>query len=115
MPVRSSLQGYPFKKPTKLQRKKYFGTAEESFKVHLYNLDLSFKNEFYKNDMELSKELWQIKIKNNTPKMTWRMIRKCLPYNYKSRKCYLQLNEKLEIALYERENLLNKKKELISK
>ena len=64
---------------------------------------------------ELSKELWQIKIKNNTPKMTWRMIRKCLPYNYKSRKCYLQLNEKLEIALYERENLLNKKKELISK
>ena len=64
---------------------------------------------------ELSKELWQIKMKNYTPEITWRIIRKCLPYNYNSRKCYLCLNEKLEMALYEGENLLNKKTELISK
>ena len=42
-------------------------------------------------------------------------MRKCLPYNYNSKKCHLCLNEKLEIALYEGENLLNKKTELISK
>ena len=95
--------------------KKYFGIAEESFKGRLYNYNLSFRNEFYKNDTELSKELWQIKMKNYTPKITWRIIRKCPPYNYNSRKCYLCLNEKLEIALYEGENLLNKKTELISK
>ena len=95
--------------------KKYFGIAEESFKGRLYNHNLSFRNEFYKNDTELSKELWQIKMKNYTPKITWRIIRKCPPYNYNSRKCYLCLNEKLEIALYEGENLLNKKTELISK
>ena len=77
--------------------KKYFGIAEESFKGRLYNHNLSFRNEFYKNDTELSKELWQIKMKNYTPKITWRIIRKCLPYNYNSRKCYLCLNEKLEI------------------
>ena len=47
--------------------------------------------------------------------MTWRIIRKFLPYNYNSRKCCLCLNEKLEIALYEGGNLLNKKTELISK
>ena len=54
-------------------------------------------------------------MKNYTPKITWRIIKKCPPYNYNSRKCYLCLNEKLEIALYEGENLLNKKTELISK
>ena len=56
-----------------------------------------------------------MKMKNYTPEITLRIIRKCLPYNYSSRKCYLCLNEKLEIALYEGENLLIKKTELISK
>ena len=37
--------------------KKYFEIAEESFKGRLYNHNLSFRNEFYKNDTELSKEL----------------------------------------------------------
>ena len=54
-------------------------------------------------------------MKNYTPEITWRIIRKCLPYNYNSRKCDLCLNEKLEIALYKGQNLLNKKTELISK
>ena len=38
--------------------KKYFGIAEESFKGCLYNRNLSFRNELYKNETELSKELW---------------------------------------------------------
>ena len=97
------------------KEKKYFGIAEESFNGRLYNHSLSFRNDLYKNDTELSKELWQIKMKNYTPEITWRIIRKCLPYNYNSRKCDLCLNEKLEIALYKGENLLNKKTELISK
>ena len=79
------------------KEKKYFGIAEESFKGRLHNHNLSFRNEFYKNDTELSKKLWQIKMKNYTLKITWRIIRKCLPYNYNSRNCYLCLNEKLEI------------------
>ena len=50
-------------------------------------------------------------MKNYIPEITWRIIRKCLLYNYNSRKCYLCLNErKLEIALYEGENILNKKR-----
>ena len=71
------------------KEKKYFRIAEESFKGCLYNHNLSFRNELYKNDTELSKELWQIKMKNYNPEITWRIIRKCLPYNYNSRKCYL--------------------------
>ena len=97
------------------KEKKYFGIAEESFKGRLYNHNLSFRNDLYKNNTELSKELWQTKMKNYTPEITWRIIRKCLPYNYNSRKCDLCLNEKLEIALYKGQNLLNKKTELISK
>ena len=71
--------------------KRYFGIVEESFKGRQYNHNLFFRNEFYKNDTELSKELWQIKMKNYTPKTTWTIIRKCPPYNYKSRKCCLYL------------------------
>ena len=106
---RSSLRNQPYYK-----EKKYFGIAEESFQGRLYNHNLSFRHEFYKNNTELSKELWQIKMKNYTPKITWR-IRKCLPYNYNSKKDYLCLNEKLERPLCERENLLNKKMKPISK
>ena len=95
------------------KEKKYFGIAEESFKGRLYNHNLCFRNEFYKSDTELSKELWQMKMKNYSPKITWKII--SLSYNYRSRKCYLCLNEKLEITLSEGENLLNKKTELISK
>ena len=87
----------------------------ESFRGSLYNHNLSFTNKFYKNETKLSKELWQIKMKNYTPVITWRIIRKCLPYNYNSRKSFLCLIEKLEIALHEGENLLNKITELISK
>ena len=39
------------------KEKKYFGIAEESFKGRLYNHNLSFRNDLYKNDTELSKEL----------------------------------------------------------
>ena len=63
------------------KEKKYFGIAEESFKRRLYNHNLSFRNEFYKSDVELSKELWQMKMKNYSPKITWKIIRKCLSYN----------------------------------
>ena len=67
------------------KEKKYFGIAEESFKGRLYNHNFSFRNKFYKNDTELSKKLWQIKMKNYASKITWRIIRKCLPCNYNSR------------------------------
>ena len=46
------------------KEKKYFGIAEESFKGCLCNHNLSFRNELYKNNTELSKELWQIKMNN---------------------------------------------------
>ena len=58
---------------------------------------------------------WTTKRNHFIPKVTWRIIRKCAPFNTTKRKCYLCLNEKLEIASYKGDNLLNKRSELISK
>ena len=54
-------------------------------------------------------------MKNCSTKKAWRIIEKCLPYNYNSRRYYLRQNERLEIALYEGENVVKKKAELASK
>ena len=97
------------------KQKIYIGTAETDFKHRFNNPTKSFNLEHYENDTELSKEYWEIKRNDFTPKVTWRIIKKCAPFNTTKRKCYLCLNEKLEIASYKEDNLLNKRKELISK
>ena len=107
--------GVPFKVTNQITKKKSNLELRKNLSKVPIQPQFIFQNEFYKNDTELSKEPWQIKMKNHTPEITWRIIRKCLPYNYNIRKCYLCLNEKLEIALYERENLLNKETALTSK
>ena len=96
-----------------IKKASYIGAAETTFKLRHANQ--SFNINKYKNDTEILKEVWRIKAKNYTPKITWKIIRKCKSYNLSSNKCYLCLNEKLEIALYTGDNLLNKKSELISK
>ena len=89
------------------KQKVYIGTAETDFKHRFNNHTKSFNFENYKNDTELSKEYWTIKRKHFTPKFT--------AFNKTKRKCYLCLNEKLEIASYKGDNLLNKRSQLISK
>ena len=92
-----------------------FGVAEKSFKDRFYNHAKSFTHEDYANDTELSKEYWDIKRNNFIPKVTWSIVRECPPYSLSKRKCYLCLNEKLEINSYKGNNLLNKRSELINK
>ena len=46
--------------------------------------------------------------------INWRIIRKCAPFNTTKSKCYLCLNEKLEIASYKGDILLKKRSELIT-
>ena len=41
--------------------------------------------------------------------------RKCVPCNPQRKRCQLCLNEKLEIAAYKEQNLLNKRNEIVSK
>ena len=82
-------------------------------KRRFYNHTKPFTHEDYANDIEFSKEYWEIKRNNFIPKITWSILRECPPYNLRKRKCYLCLNEKLEINSYKGNNLLNKISELI--
>ena len=97
------------------KEKIYFGRAETTLKLWYSNHQRSFKFLKYKTDTELSSEVWKMKSSGQTPVITWKIVRRCSPYNPNSKRCYLCLNEKMEIATYRGNNLLNKKTELISK
>ena len=97
------------------KQKFYIGTAKTDFNHRFSNHTKSFNLEYYENDTELYKECWEIKGNYFIPKVTWRIIKKCAPFNTTKRKCYLCLNEKLQIASYKGDNLLNKRSKLINK
>ena len=97
------------------KEKIYLGTAETTFKLRYSNHQRLFKFLNYKTDTELSNEVWQRKKSGQTSVITWKIVRRCSPYNPDSKRCYLCSNEKMEIATYRGYNLLNKKTELISK
>ena len=88
----------------------YIGIAEITFKKIYSNLRRSFNLAAYKNDTELSKEFWKINRKNSVPQIKWRIVGKC--FSHSSLRCKL---EKLEIALFKGNNILNRRAELISK
>ena len=99
-----------------------FSTAETIFKLRYSNHQSPFKFSKYKTDTELSTEVKRMEKSVLTPVITWEIVRKCSPYipnskkkKKKKRKCYLSLNEKLEIATYQENIWLKKKAELISK
>ena len=97
------------------KEKLYKGICATKFKSRYCNHKKAFINERYRNDTELSKEVWNVREQNGTPKIKWSILGKYSSYNPISKRCNLCLNEKLEIAIYKGENLLNKRSEVISK
>ena len=97
--------------------KTYIGISEGPFKLRYANHKKSFNHRKYINDTELSKEVWKIKDRNETPILTWEILKKCAPYNPNTNKCNLCLTEKLCIlhANQSPNSCLNKRNELISK
>jgi len=95
--------------------KKYISLSEPSFKKRYANHKKSFANAKYEKETELSKEVWKIKRANHVPILKWKIRKQCAPFNRAKMRCSLCINEKLEIALYEGDNLVNKRSELISK
>ena len=67
-------------------------------KQHLKVVSHEFMSFKCRNDMEQSKQFWEIKKHNGTPKITWKIIRICSSYNPNSKNCLLCLNEKYKIA-----------------
>ena len=105
--VTSSNQNY--------QEKVYFGSCETTFKKRFSNHKKSFNLNEYKNETELSNEIWRIKISVHHPKVKWEIVKKCVPYKPQTKRCLLCLNEKLEIAAYKEQNVLNKRNKIVSK
>ena len=76
----------------------YLGTVKTDFKHRINKDTKSFNLEYYENNTKLSKEYWTIKRNYFTPKVSWSVVMKCASFNTTKRKCYMCLNEKLEIA-----------------
>ena len=91
-------------------------SCETRSKYRFGNHKKSFNHVKYENNTELSKEFQEIKKRNGTSKITWKIIRICFSYDPNSKCCLLCLNEKYEIATYKEDNLLNKRtNEIIKK
>ena len=94
----------------------YIGISEPPFKGRERNHDKSFKHKKYMNDSALSQYIWKLKEENLEYTIEWSTLRKTNGYNMVSKSCNLCLTEKLLISEYrDKEKLLNKRSELISK
>ena len=92
----------------------YIGQAGQSFKERYNNHTKSFKNMLYENDTTLSKEIWKLKKQNEEYNLNWSILMKAPTYKPSSKKCQLCLLEKTYILTL-KENLLNKRTELMNK
>ena len=101
--------------PTPPNNMTYIGAAE-NFKTRYRNHIKSFNNIRYEKDTELSKFIWNLKLNNKKYSIKWNIIKKSAGYNQRTKLCNLCTSEKLEIIKFkEKNNLLNKRNELVSK
>ena len=95
--------------------KVYKGICSTEWKSRLGNHTKSFTHEKYSKESELSKEIWRIKKKGGDYSIKWSKDRNYASYKPEIGRCSLCEQEKLTIALYEDNNLLNKRNEIISR
>jgi len=96
--------------------KVYIGLTERDFKKRFYNHNKSFSNEKYSKETTLSTYIWELKRNQETPSLTWSIVKSVPPYSNISKHCSLCLHEKYIILTYEHQDeLLNIKSEMISK
>ena len=69
------------------KQKCYLGSCKTTFKDRVGDQKKSFNNVTHKNDTELSKEFWETKKGNGTPKVAWEIIRICRSHNPNSKHC----------------------------
>ena len=93
----------------------YFGLCETTFKTRYSTYKKSFNICKYKKETELSNEIWRLKSLRFEANIKREIVRLCIPYNLQTKRCLLCLNEKLDIAPYQEDNLLNKRIEIVSK
>ena len=70
------------------KQKCYLGSCETTFKDRFGNHEKSFGYLKHKYDTKLSKKFWEIKKRNGTPKIIWKIIRICPSYNPNSNSAF---------------------------
>ena len=96
-------------------KKIYKGICATTWKERFGNHKKAFNHERYEGDSELSKEVWKIKRAGADFQIKWSKEAIHQSYRPETKRCRLCDNEKLVIALYEGNNLLNKRNEIISR
>ena len=95
--------------------KVYKGICATTWKARFGNHKKSFNNEEYEKETSLSVEVWRIKRAGGEFHIKWSKEATQRSYTPEGSRCSLCLHEKLVIALYKGNNLVNKKSEIISR
>ena len=93
----------------------YKGICATTWKERFGNHKKSFNNEEYEKETALSVEIWRIKRAGGEFHIKWSKESTKRSYTPEGSRCSLCLHEKLVIALYEGNNLINKRNEIISR
>ena len=95
------------------QRKFDLGVSNIPFREYFQSNTKELKNVIYRNDIELSKYIWQLKGTGLTPNVTWTIAAKIYSKTRISF-CKFCCTEKLFIInSFDKNQLLNKKNELV--
>ena len=65
------------------QEKVNFRSSETTFEKRFSDHKKSFNLNEYKNETELSNEIWRLKHSGHHPKVKWDIVKKCVSYNTK--------------------------------
>ena len=76
---------------------------------------IQIQNKKYETSTKLAGEVWKIKEQNRQYNIKWSIVKHFPGYNPVSKRCMLCTNEKLDIAEYTGDNLINTRDELVSK
>ena len=99
--------------PAKSDKFNYKGLCDDEFKTRYNDQNKSFRNPRYRKSTELSKAIWDLKDKNISYTIDWKIITRAESYKSGSRSCNLCLTEKL--CILQKPVSINKRSELISK
>ena len=92
----------------------YIGLTGGTFKMRYNNHTKSFRHKTHSNDTELSKFIWQLKDKEKEFSISWSIVKQSNTRMNASGICNLCLAEKTAIIQASKQNLLNKRSEIVS-
>ena len=97
-------------------KKYYIGASKSKWKFRYYNHINTFTHVQHANKTALSKFIWNLKNKLQTPIIKWSLLSHARPPNNFYSKCGICLEEKLQMLIFRNRNdLLNHRNEFISK